>query len=131
MVLLTVLHFSRQFMFSDGAATPFRFMEAILMFALSLFFFRFSVVDSSFWFVALSPGVGCVTLSWLQGSGTIPGGGPALGRIPAGFVYSCVWYYAWVGWVGWFRGMHLYISGELSWGVFGYVHSFLRVSRCM
>ena len=64
-VLLIVFHLAGNDIFSDGALAPFRFCDAILMFAFSLLFFGVTCVCASPGVSGLPPGVGRVALSWV------------------------------------------------------------------
>ena len=71
-------------MFSDGADAPFRFMDAILMFALMLFFFLCGFSCMFPWVLGLFPSIGRVSPGWGWAGNVFPFIGSFGGGAPSG-----------------------------------------------
>ena len=127
-VLLICFHLFRNVMFSDGAAAPFRFWDAILMLALDLRFLGCSFSSMFPWLVALCPGAGTMAPGWEWSVGWGPGGGAVQRDVPlwSSFmgIVLCMWLrrivIAFSSEEGYFI---LQGSKRIEWCYFGYVHS--------
>jgi hypothetical protein len=89
-VSLILFHLFRNVMFSDGAAAPFRFWDAILIFALRLVLLFRVCMKVAPRLAGGSPGVGCAVLGWELSLGVVvPCGGPVGCDGPSGCVGMC------------------------------------------
>jgi hypothetical protein len=97
-VSLSLFHFSRYDMFSEGELAPFMFRDAILILAFRLFFFFLPFRGWVPWLTLLVPGVGvfcpgwagigCLGLGWGSARVGVPAELTVIGAVCVGIFFS-------------------------------------------